>query len=203
MVSNGAHGRPEGFSNDFAGVLLPVVPGSPWKDWKDKLENSPVQWDGHVRQTLARQFVRSLALLERVGLTHGDISEGNLLIHVTATDTQLYLIDFDGFVYRPKKPTRLSRRWAIRLLRQLFHNPSMFADELTTLAPEDCRLTIAEGGTVGTENYAPPELINRSNSERNKDLAPDTDWHARDIFLVELLCYGKGELSRRLSARLG
>ena len=190
-VATQLHGRPQGLTKDFAGALLPVVPGSPWKEWKVRLESSEIELDEHVRHSLARQFVRSLALLERVGLTHGDISEGNVLVHVTATEAQLYLIDFDGFVYRPKGQASLFRSWAIRVLRKLLQNPDMFAEELPTLAPEDCRLTVAESGTVGTENYAPPDLMKQLNSEHHEDLAPDTDWHARDVFLVELLCWGK------------
>lgn len=184
------HGQPKGIDRQFSGVLLAAVPGSTWKAWKPQLETSEVTWDDNVRLTLARQLIRSLAILESAGLTHGDISEGNVLIHVTATDTQLYLIDFDGFVFRPEDNCGLIRRWAIKLLRRLTGIPTLFSGAFPPLAVEDRKLTVAEGGTIGTPYYAPPDLIQKCESEDHIDLSPGTDLHARDILLIELLCLG-------------
>jgi len=184
------HGQPRGIDNELAGVLLAVVPGSTWEKWKDRLEGSEVTWDDNIRLSLARQLVRSLAIIESVGLTHGDISEGNVMIQFTASETQLYLIDFDGFVLRSNDQCGPIRRWAIQLLRKFTRTPTLFSGAFPSLAVDDAKLTVADGGTIGTLGYAPPELIEQCESQVHQNLAPDTDLHARDILLLELLCWG-------------
>ena len=194
-VSTDIFGYPEGTQFELEGVMLSGVPGSEWRIWKRHLESGKIELTETSRIALARQLIKSLAILERVGLTHGDIAERNVMVQVDEVSAQLYLIDFDGFVYRPKNKSGLLRRWAIRTLRNLLKAPNLFSDSLPALDVRDCRLTVAENGTVGTENYAPPELIKRFNEDRHKELAPDTDWHARDVLLVELLCWGRENCS--------
>lgn len=190
-VSTQQYGRPHDIDRDFGGVWLTAVPGSTWHHWKSELESSKVQWADHIRTSLARQLIRSLAVLERVGITHGDISDKNVLIDVDGDNAKLYLIDFDGFVLRSVEKCGLLRRWCVLFMRQLFNAPMLFQEEVPTLASEYCRLTVEENGTIGTRNYAPPELMKAFDERRYRDLAPTTDSHARDVLLVELLCWGK------------
>ncbi len=189
-VSTQEYGRPNDIDRDFGGVWLTAVPGSTWHTWKGELESSDVQWSDHIRTSLARQLIRSLAVLERVGITHGDISDKNVLIDVEGDNAKLYVIDFDGFVLRSVDKCSLLRRWCVLFMRQLFNAPMLFQEDVPTLASENCRLTVEEDGTIGTRNYAPPELMKAFDEKRYRDLAPTTDRHARDVLLVELLCWG-------------
>ena len=193
-VSTQQHGRPDGIDRDFGGVRLTAVPGSIWQDWKTRLETQQTEWSDHVRISLAKQLVRALAMLEQSGLTHGDISEGNVLVHNDGVSgPKLYIIDFDGFVYRPQETCGMPRRWSIQLLRQLIGQSTLFSTEIPTLDADDCKLTVQEGGTIGTRNYAPPELLKEFDERRHHNLSPVSDTHARDVFLVELLCWGLDE----------
>ncbi len=193
-VSTQQHGRPDGIDRDFGGVRLTAVPGSIWQDWKTRLETQQTEWSDHVRISLAKQLVRALAMLEQAGLTHGDISEGNVLVHNDGVSgPKLYIIDFDGFVYRPQETCGIPRRWSIQLLRQLIGQSTLFSTEIPTLDADDCKLTVEEGGTIGTRNYAPTELMKEFDERRHHNLSPVSDTHARDVFLVELLCWGLDE----------
>lgn len=191
-ISTQLFGKPDGINSDFGGVWSSAVPGSDWHAWRTQLEKGEIQWSDSLRTSLARQLIRSLAILERVGMTHGDISDKNILIHVEKDAAKLYIIDFDGFVLKPTMKTPLLRRWVIRAIRTALNLPTFFSEDIPTLDSQYCRLTAAEGGTIGTRNYAPPELMKAYDQKQLHDLAPISDCHARDILLVELLCCGRG-----------
>lgn len=191
-ISTQLFGKPDGIHSDFGGVWLLAVPGSTWHACRTELETGKIQWPDSLRTSLARQLIRSLAILERIGMTHGDISDMNILIHVENDAAKLYVIDFDGFVLRPTKKTPLLRRWVIRAIRAVFNLPTFFSEDIPTLSSQYCRLTATEGGTIGTRNYAPPELMKAYDQKQLHDLAPVSDSHARDVLLVELLCCGRG-----------
>lgn len=62
------------------------------------------------------------------------------------------------------------------------------------LASKFCQLSAEDGGTVGTEFYAPPELIDAFRARRFHGLVPTNDTHARDMLLIELLCCGISDI---------
>ena len=58
-------------------------------------------------------------------------------------------------------------------------------------AVELARLSNSESGTVGTPGYLPCDLEKR-HSNGDVDLTPYSDLHARDMLLIELLCFDSG-----------
>src|SRR5690606_24426317 len=110
------------------------------------------------RRRCAESLVRSLVVLERKWLVHGDLSRNNVIIDVNAPAGApvLYLIDFDAF----------------------------YAPAAGPLA----KLSVGEGGTFGTAGYCPPELERRATTNVAA-AAPYSDRYARDMLLLELLCF--------------
>ncbi|MDX2037863.1 MAG: protein kinase family protein [Isosphaeraceae bacterium] len=152
-------GRPPGVGFDFAAGFSQCVPGMTWLEAKFQIETGSLELSPEFRLRCARDLLRALAVLERRGLVHGDLSPNNLIIDPTASpvDPAVSLIDFDAFV-----ALESDEPWA--------------------------RLTVARGGSAGTEGYAPASLLDRLVDGTDlAAVAPETDRHARDILLLELL----------------
>lgn len=153
-------GRPEDVDFDITACLSREAPGDSWLEAKEKIRNhnwTPAnrQW----RHAVAIELLRALALLEHRGVTHGDLSENNILINPRGSGEPLVsIIDFDAFV-AANRP--------------------------------DLRLSVADGGTCGTDGYCPPNLIERK-STGDSSVAPYSDRYGRDMLLLELLCFNDG-----------
>src|SRR5690606_30098291 len=78
-------GRPRGISFDFICSLAQAAPGSTWAMLRFDVKDGAVQLDAAFRRRCAESLVRSLVLLERKGLVHGDLSRNNVIINVGAT----------------------------------------------------------------------------------------------------------------------
>lgn len=130
-------GRPQGIIFDFTGYLMEAVPGMDWRDLKESIASGEPELSASFRKRCVEGLLRALAVLERRGILHGDISPNNLKVHLTAAEREpaVYLLDFDGFAA-----------------------PS---------AGELGRLTTDEGGVFGTEGYCPPDLSAESENERH------------------------------------
>jgi hypothetical protein len=120
--------RPADATLDFAGYLARGVPGETWLELKTSINDMRVSFHDDLRWRCVRDLVLTLAVLEREGIVHGDLSPNNIVINLDARgyEPALYLIDFDAFVA-----------------------PTMGANKA---------VAVAEGGTYGTDGYCPPTL---------------------------------------------
>jgi|GEM_PF-5678396 len=102
-------GRPEDVDFDITACLSREAPGDSWLEAKEKIRNrdwTPAnrQW----RHAVAIELLRALALLEHRGVTHGDLSENNILINPRGSGEPLVsIIDFDAFVAANRPDLRL------------------------------------------------------------------------------------------------
>jgi hypothetical protein len=112
---------------DFTGYLATAAPGQTWEEVKLNAERLP---EG-LRWRLALELIQAVAVLERQGFVHGDLSPGNILVHTAAKpgEQALHIIDFDAFA-----------------LPYQDHPPPL------------CK---ADGGTYGTPGYCPRDLTQR------------------------------------------
>jgi hypothetical protein len=124
--------RPSESRLDFAGYLARAVPGETWLELKTSINDAKLSFHDERRWQCLRDLVLALAVLEREGIVHGDLSPNNIVIDPQArgVETALYLIDFDAFVA-----------------------PALGANRA---------VAVAEGGTYGTEGYCPPDLATRA-----------------------------------------
>jgi len=151
-------GRPVGVSFDFMCSVANAVPGKTWLEVKLDVANGAVSVDGPVRERCIEDLIRGLVFLERSGLVHGDLSPNNVIIDLQAG---------------PGEP-------ALYLID--------FDGFTAAAAGELSRLSVGEGGTIGTEGYCPPELTQKS-GQNGFSAAPFSDRYGRDVLLVELLCF--------------
>lgn len=121
-------GRPDGINFDFCCVLSQAVSGMSWTEAKGRIMEGTWTPTHEERMRWVDNLIRSLAILERNGIRHGDISPNNVMVECSRSsgDPSLKLIDFDGFV--------------------------------ATDARELCYLLESEGGTIGTDGYYAPEF---------------------------------------------
>ncbi len=112
----------------FAAYLARAVPGETWLERKSSIADGSVRFGEDLRWRCVRELLLSLAVLEKAGLVHGDLSANNVVIDLDPRPNcpVLYLIDFDAF----------------------------FAPAAGTIQS----VTVAEGGTYGTPGYCPPGL---------------------------------------------
>ncbi len=158
-VDSQKYPRPPGIDFDFAGCWSLTVPGLTWLEWKLKIANERARFEHGDRWLCIQELIRSLAILERVNMHHGDLSPNNIIINTrsdAATAEPLYLIDFDAFV-SPRAGEGLAQ------------------------------VSTREGGTYGTDGYCPPDLTLRE--ENGNDVAPYSDRFGRDMLLLELLAF--------------
>ena len=112
----------------FAAYLAQAVPGETWLERKGAIAEGRIRFGEDLRWRCVRELLLSLAVLEKAGLVHGDLSANNVVIDLDPQPNRpvLYLIDFDAF----------------------------FAPAAGTIQS----VTVAEGGTYGTPGYCPPGL---------------------------------------------
>src|SRR5208337_326840 len=101
-----------------------------------------------------------LAVLERAELVHGDLSPNNVIIDLDASRDNPALYLIDF---------------------DAFFAPAAGANRA---------VTVAEGGTYGTEGYCPPDLPAAVNSG-NGSVSPYSDRYGRDMLLLEFLLMGR------------
>ena len=132
-VDSRQHSRPAAVGFDFTGCLARAVPGMTWLEVKYRIQEKDFRPDDEFRWRCFCDLVLSVALLERAGILHGDLSPNNIIVDPNAPRGQpaLYLIDFDAFV--------------------------------APAAGAVGQVTLGEGGTYGTEGYCPPDLTERAN----------------------------------------
>ena len=70
-------------------VLAPKTPGIQWTDWIADMTTVPLE--AAVRVAMARDVARLVAILEACGISHRDLSGGNVLVN----STSVALIDWD------------------------------------------------------------------------------------------------------------
>ena len=162
-VSSATSAPPAGIEFDFAASWCPAAPGLTWLEWKRQIAEGRAEIALRDRWRCIQDLIRSLAILEREDIQHGDLSPTNIILNLYSRPDEpapaLYLIDFDAFV-------------------------SGRADKAIA------QLSVAEGGKCGSPGYTPPELVRRQ--QMGHDVAPGSDRFARDMLLLELLTFDPG-----------
>ena len=100
---------PEGVEID--GHLAPFVDG---ETYGDLIGGTPWAPSIDMRVDLARQLCAAVALLESVGLVHGDLAHNNIMVvNHDGAEAELRIIDFDGFYHPdvPALPVNCGRVW--------------------------------------------------------------------------------------------
>lgn len=127
--------------------------------YKQGERSNPISWDNvppDQRADLALQLVDMVRTLEAVGLVHGDLSHGNVLIGPGSTgDLVATLCDYDGY-YHPKVPKlpRIAKGQSIRPLgTPEFQHPDI-ADRMARDASNN-----DDGLYVGTDRFALGVLV--------------------------------------------
>ncbi len=152
-----------GGSSDLflAGYLAKAVPGETWLELKSGIANGRVLFSDDLRRRCVNDLLLSLAVLENADLLHGDLSPNNLVIDLAA---------------RPGAPT-------VYLIDfDAFVAPAAGANQA---------VTVAEGGTYGTDGYCPPDLAAAA-ADGDGAAAPLSDRYGRDMLLLEFLLMGRG-----------
>jgi len=148
--------RPAEAPFDFAGCLAQAVPGKTWLELKGAIHENSAHLTEDFRWRCIRDLVLALSVLEQEGIVHGDLSPNNVVIDVEAP------------LDRP----------ALYLID--------FDAFLAPAAEGNAAVTVAEGGTYGTEGYCPPDLAIAA-AEGDGSVAPYSDRYGRDMLLLELL----------------
>lgn len=167
---------------DFAGCLARAVPGKTWLEWKTAIGENSVGFTEDVRGRCLRDLLLSLAVLEQAGIVHGDLSPNNIVIDMDSVSDQPALYLID------------------------------FDAFVAEAAGPNAAVTVAEGGTYGTNGYCPPDLAAAA-ADGHGSVAPRSDRYGRDMLLLELLLmdcglspddppslWGREQLDRRLAA---
>ena len=145
----------------FSAYLAKAVRGETWLEHKTRMVRRETYFPEGLRWRCLSDLLVVLAVLERAGLVHGDLSPNNVVIDYNARGSEpaLYLIDFDAF-FAPAAGVNRS-------------------------------VTVAEGGTYGTQGYCPPDLAAAAKLG-NDSVAPYSDRYGRDMLLLEflLMCHG-------------
>jgi serine/threonine protein kinase len=145
----------------FAAYLAKAVPGETWLEHKNGLSSGELRLTEDLRWRCVTDLILALAVLERAELVHGDLSPNNVIINL---DTP------------PDEP-------ALYLIDfDAFFAPAAEANRAVTLA---------EGGTYGTEGYCPPDIAAAA-SEGDGSAAPYSDRYGRDMLILEFLLLGQG-----------
>ncbi len=153
--------RPAAATLDFAGYLARAVPGKTWLELKNAIHDNSVLFPEDFRWRCVRDLVLALSVLEREGIVHGDLSPNNIVIDLEAPPDQPALYLIDF---------------------DAFVAPAAAGNEA---------VTVAEGGTYGSEGYCPPDLAAAA-TEGDGSASPYSDRYGRDMLLVELLVMGRG-----------
>ncbi len=145
----------------FAAYLAKAVPGETWLERKTGIASGETRFPDEFRWRCVRDLLLALAMLERADLLHGDLSPNNVVIDLDAP---------------PDEP-------ALYLID--------FDAFVAAAADANQAVTVAEGGTYGTEGYCPPDLAAAA-SAGDGSAAPYSDRYGRDMLLLEFLLMGSG-----------
>jgi hypothetical protein len=140
----------------FAAYLAKAVPGETWLECKSRIVGGEARFPEDLRWCCLTDLLLALAAMERAELIHGDLSPNNVVIDVEA---------------RPGAP-----------VLYLIDFDAFFSHA----AGVNRALSVAEGGTYGTEGYCPPDLAAAANAG-NGSAAPYSDRYGRDMLLLEFL----------------
>lgn len=93
-------GRPRGVDFDITACCAPAVPGEIWRVLKDGIRERSVSLPNDMRWRCVKDLLIATAVLEQIGIVHGDLSDNNVVIDVNAPahSPALCLIDFDAYV---------------------------------------------------------------------------------------------------------
>ena len=141
---------------DFAGYLARAVPGKTWLELKNAIADNSARFTEETRWRCVVDLLAGLAVLEQEGIVHGDLSPNNIVVDISAPPEQPALYLID------------------------------FDAFVADAAGENRAVTVAEGGTYGTEGYCPPDLAAAA-AAGDGGAAPRSDRYGRDMLLVELL----------------
>jgi hypothetical protein len=148
--------RARGTELAFAGYLARAVPGRTWLELKTAIADVGVSFPDDLRWRCVQDLILALAVLEDAGIVHGDLSPNNIVVNLDAQP----------------------------------HEPVLYLidfDAFVAPAAGVYRVvTVAEGGTYGTEGYCPPELATQAGAGDMR-VAPYSDRYGRDMLLMELL----------------
>jgi len=140
----------------FAAYLAKAVPGETWLERKSGIASRGTRLPEELRWRCVTDLLLALAALERSELVHGDLSPNNVIIDLEAP---------------PHEP-------ALYLIDfDAFFAPAAGANRA---------VTVAEGGTYGTDGYCPPDLAAAA-SDGDGSVAPYSDRFGRDMLLLEIL----------------
>ena len=112
----------------FAAYLAKAVPGETWLERKSGIAGGGTRFPEDLRWRCVTDLLLALAVLERAELVHGDLSPNNVIIDLDAPPHDPVLYLIDF---------------------DAFFAPAAGANRA---------VTVAEGGTYGTEGYCPPDL---------------------------------------------
>ncbi len=141
---------------DFAGYLARAVPGKTWLELKTAVSEDSIRLSGDARRRCVRDLLVSLAVLEEAGVVHGDLSPNNIVIDLEPSGERSSLYLID------------------------------FDAFVAESAGQNRAVTVAEGGTYGTDGYCPPDLAAAATGG-DGSIAPRSDRYGRDMLLLELL----------------
>ena len=152
--------RPDGVTFDFVGYIAAAVPGETWLEAKYRVAEGGIRWDDNLRWRCVRYLVAATAVLEHKGFVHGDLSPNNILVDMTA-------------------PRGRSPIFLIDFDAFVTHTGGALSS-----------VSVAEGGTYGTDGYCPVDLSSRV-MVGDTGVFPYSDRFGRDMLLLELLCFGR------------
>jgi hypothetical protein len=153
--------RSAGAGFDFAGCLASAVPGDTWLERKNQIAETGASLPAEFRWRCVADLVLATAVLEQAGIVHGDLSPNNVIVDLSAP---------------PDKP-------ALYLID--------FDAFVASAAGADEAVSVAEGGTFGTDGYCPPELGERA-AAGDDSATPYSDRYGRDMLILELLLMDRG-----------
>jgi hypothetical protein len=145
----------------FGGYLAHSVPGETWLELKHRVVDEGESFPDELRWRCVEDLVLATAVLEREGIVHGDLSPNNIVINLNAPLGEPALYLID------------------------------FDAFVAPAVGEDRAVSLAEGGTYGTEGYCPPDLNARAEAG-DGSVAPYSDRYGRDILMLELLLLEPG-----------
>ena len=158
-VDSRESGLPGGVEFDFTGCLAAAAQGETWLELKYRLCENNIAFDRALRWQCVLDLVTALGVLENAGLVHGDLSPGNIVVNV----------------------------------RPPLEGPALAVVDFDAFVAETggrrLALSVAQGGTYGTQGYCPPDLVARAQAG-DLSVAPYSDRHSRDLLLLELLLAG-------------
>ena len=142
----------------FAAYLAKAVPGETWLERKSGIADGGTRFPENLRWRCVQDLLLALAVLERAELVHGDLSPNNVVIDLDAPPDDPALYLIDF---------------------DAFFAPAAGANRA---------VTVAEGGTYGTDGYCPPDLAAAASAGdgfRRALLRPLRPRHAAPGILVD------------------